>query len=370
MYFRERPDGSRTYIIWYQGTDGKERFENVPGGERDAVRARSRIIDRKARGEKIAPSNLKVKDWAPQWLEERSDIRDKTREAYAISIRCHIVPRLGKYRVCDLSVDHVARFISELRAEGKKAATINMALGVISAMMKTAVRRGKASVNPVPLLERNERPKNDTRKMEILDTDEIQLLLSRVSKTFYPIVATAVFTGLRINELLSLRWEDVDWKAGVLRVKDSKTKAGIREVVLMPGIQKMLAELSLEGQYELVFPTLTGSKHYPDTVRRALKAGLKAAEITKPFRFHDLRHTYASILIHHRHDKAYIAEQMGHANSYITDRVYGHLFDKAKKHEAAREQLEAEFGEILTRASHTFAARAAPSRASSLGKKR
>jgi integrase len=347
IYYRERPDGARVYIIWYRGTDGKDRFENVAGGERDAVRARSRIIDRKARGEKVAPTNLKLEDWAYQWLGER-EIKPNTYATRLNAIKTHIVPKLGQRRVCDLNVNHVAWFITELHKNGKKASTINVALTTLSGMMKTAVRRGLANANPVSQLERHERPKGDATKMEILDSDEIGKFLASAPKTYYVLLATAVFTGLRISELLSLRWEDVDWDAGVLHVKDAKTKAGVREVVLMDSLQQILAKHSLESTNGLVFHTRTGKQINRSTLaRNSLKPALEKAGITKHIRFHDLRHTFASILIDQKHPETYIAEQMGHSSSDVTRRIYGHLIDRAEKRREARAKMEEAFGEML-----------------------
>ena len=349
VMYRERPDGSRAYIIWYVGTDGKARFENVPGGERDAVRARSKVVDKIARGEKVAPTTLKIKDWAPQWLEERTDLKPGSRATREWAINSHIVPKLGRLRVCDLNVNHVAGLVTELRREGKKAHTINVILTTLSGLMRTAVRRGFANQNPVAQLDRHERPKADQAKMNILDTDEIKLLLSSAPENYHVLLSTAIFTGLRVGELTSLRWEDVDWTEGTLQVKDSKTKAGIREVVLMPALRKLLAKHSLEHKdSQWVFTSKTGRQLDRGSVRRhALNPALKKAGITKHIRVHDLRHTYASILINQGHPDTFIAEQIGHTSAAFTRQRYGHLFDRDKRMTDARDKLEAEFGQVL-----------------------
>ena len=98
----------------------------------------------------------------------------------------------------------------------------------------------------------------------------------------------------------------------------------------------------------VMFATAKGNKIHPSSLRRdALRPALERAGITKRIRFHDLRHTFASILIHHGHDKAYVAEQMGHSSPNVTERIYGHLFDREKKREEARAKMEAEFGQVL-----------------------
>ena len=305
VYYRDKTDGGRQYMYWYTDTDGKDRFVNHPGGERDTYLARCKVVDRIAHGHHVAPTKLRLAEWAETWLEEKDNIKPKTLLTYQTNSRLYVVPHLGRVRVCDLSVNHVARMISTLRKDYKPS-TINGALAVLSGMMRTAVRRGYAAANPVTQLDRHERPQGQPERMNILDTDEIRLVLAGCSQTYYALLATAVFTGLRMGELRNLKWEDVDWDAGVLGVRDSKTKAGVREVVLMPALQQILATHSLDHSGELVFATKTGKTIHPSSLRRdALTPALEKAGVTKRIRFHDLRHTYASILISQGHDEAF-----------------------------------------------------------------
>lgn len=351
VYYRERPDGSRQYIIWYVGTDGKGRFENVYGGEKDAVRARAKIIDRIAHGHKVAPTSTTFAEFAATWLEEQTGLKPKTISTYRWAIEQQLIPRLGvRLKLVDLDVNRVAAMVAEMRSEGKKAWTIRACLTPLSRIMATAVRRGLAPANPVPQLERSERPQGDQARMEILDSDEIKLLLDNATEWYKPLLATAIFTGLRIGELLNLKWSDIDWEEGVLHVRESKTRAGVREVVLMPALQQILATHSLDREGSVyVFETHEGQQMKHRTVtRRALEDTLKRAKISKRIRFHDLRHTFASILISHNYELTYIAEQMGHANPSITLRIYGHLLDRKKRRQEARERMEAAFGGVLS----------------------
>lgn len=349
VYYRET-DGGRQYIIWYVGTDGKARFENVPGGEKEAVQARARIIDRMAHGHRVAPTKAKVSEYADLWLESYHPKSERTLELAQWAVDKHIKRLLGNQRVTELNVHKIAWYIQTLQQEGKKAWTIRCTLTPLRHILKRAVREGLLPANPMDSLERSERPASDQRKIEILDSDEIQVFLGAATKTYKPLLATALFTGLRISEVLNLRWEDVDWKNNVLRVEKSKTQAGVREVVLMPSLRKMLAEHKLEQRpdAEFVFETKAGEQMKRRTVlRRAMEDTLRRAGITKKLRFHDLRHTYASIMIAQGHPETFIAEQMGHTSAATTLRIYGHLFDRDQRREEAREKLEEEFGQVL-----------------------
>jgi integrase len=185
--------------------------------------------------------------------------------------------------------------------------------------------------------------------MNILDSNEIVLVLNNATDHWRPLLTTAIFTGLRVSELLDLRWDDVDWEAGVVRVNDSKTPAARREVVLMDSLQQMLAARSLEPNLSgYVFESTTGKRmDRKGPGKYGLKPALKRAGITKRVRFHDLRHTFASILIAAGNDPLYVAEQLGHTNASFTLRTYGHLMDRDDRRRVAREKMQSAFGQVL-----------------------
>lgn len=348
VMYRENA-GGRQYLITYKDSLGRQRFQNVRGGERDAVRARARIIDRLAHGYKIAPSKTKMEDYARQWIEGQHH-RPKTMSTYEWAIEKHIVRVLGRHKVSSMDVHKVAGFIHQLKIEGYKAWTINNALTPLRLILKRAVRDGLIPQDPFPLLERSERPKADQREMEILDTEEIQTFLGSATDWYRPLLAMALFTGMRRGELLKLKWEDVDLDEGIIHVRDSKTRAGVREIVLIPSLERLLKRHKLAQHQEAVyvFETHDGKPMRGDVVLKgAMKATLTRSGIKKSLRLHDLRHTYASILIHQGHSDQFIAEQMGHSSAAVTRRLYGHLFDREARREDAKARLEAEFGGIL-----------------------
>jgi integrase len=348
--YRLKTDGTRQHMIWYVGTDGKPRWENVEGGLGDAHRARCKIVDRIAHGHKIAPTRTLFAQFAREWLEEQINLRPNSVAAYQYAIEKHLIPRLGvRTQLRDVDVGLVAAMIGDMRAEGLKGNTIRQVLKPLSRIMKTAVRRGLVTTNPVELLERCERPQSDQATMNILDSNEIVLVLNNATDHWRPLLTTAIFTGLRVSELLDLRWDDVDWEAGVVRVNDSKTPAARREVVLMDSLQQMLAARSLEPNLSgYVFESTTGKRmDRKGPGKYGLKPALKRAGITKRVRFHDLRHTFASILIAAGNDPLYVAEQLGHTNASFTLRTYGHLMDRDDRRRVAREKMQSAFGQVL-----------------------
>jgi len=166
---------------------------------------------------------------------------------------------------------------------------------------------------------------------------------------------------LRSGELLGLTWADVNFDAGYLRVRkqlgrdgqrvEPKTRQAVRDVVLPKQLAEVLRELKLRSGHSLpvsfVFASATGSAMNPRNVaRRGLDKALAKAGLPH-MRFHDLRHTAASLLISTHPDVVFVSRQLGHANPSITLGVYAHLFDKAQHAQELRSRLEASHGNLV-----------------------
>lgn len=202
--------------------------------------------------------------------------------------------------------------------------------------------------------------------MRVLDTPEIVALLDAASPNYRTLLAAAVFLGLRQGELLGLTWADVDFDAGLVRVRkqldrsgsrvEPKTPKAVREVVLMPTLGRLLREHKLRTPFstpgDYVFTTSAGTPYYWRNVskrgleRAKQRAGLDG-EGRPRLRFHDLRHTFASILVAQGENVVYVSRQLGHASVKQTLDTYAHLIDRAEHAQRASERLESSFGAIL-----------------------
>jgi integrase len=152
------------------------------------------------------------------------------------------------------------------------------------------------------------------------------------------ILATPVYAGLRISELLHLEWRDVDFAAGRITVRESKTDAGRRQVDLLPVLRDELEALKLSrpaGPDERAFPSLTGERQGLSNVRRrvlaravdaASKQLVKDGQVPLPNGLtpHKLRHTFASLLVALGVDPGAVMDQLGHTDPTFTLRVYMH----------------------------------------------
>jgi len=347
VYYRLNAKGERRYQISYTDSAGARIWKTVDGQLKDAVRTRNQILERMHRGERVVQSKMTVKDLSEKYLRtQTSHLKRSTYGAYEYSLDHYVIPRIGTRRVAEIGVVDVADLLADLSREGLSAWTVRGCLTPLSRMFIWAVRNGWCGRNPVAELDRQERPKGDAKQMRILSSDEIQQVIAAATDTYKLLLMTAIFTGLRRGELLRLRWEDVDLLEGHLTVREAKTKAGEREVVLPPFLVQSLAKASLSHGEGLVFQTGVGTPMHPRNVNRGLEATLTRAGVPH-VRFHDLRHTFASLLIAEGMDVTFVADQMGHANPATTLRIYARLFDPAQKKQQAREKIQNSFGALV-----------------------
>jgi integrase len=237
-----------------------------------------------------------------------------------------------------------------------------------------ALRRGQISDNPLRRLDQSERPRIHRREQRVLDHDQITKLLDACLLRYRPILATALYTGMRLSELLGLTWHDIDFATGVIHVRCQlsrarvnkpagrvrlKTKAAVRDIPLLPQLAALLKRHKLASPHsaerDYVFTTRLGTPlGYRNVERRGLtraatKAGLQE-EGRARLRVHDLRHTFAShLILDLKLDVAQVSRILGHARPSITLDTYTHLFDHAGRAADIRERMaRSQFGLLLT----------------------
>ena len=363
IYFREDSKRRRVYEYVYRDASGKQRWVSGFATIKDAEDARAEVLRRIRRGERVAPIKATFEEFAKQWLDSQSQLRDSTRDRYDWAIRVHLVPRFRRLKLGEITTDHVALLIADLSAR-YSASTIKSIINPLSLIMGRAVRRGAIAANPVLGLERSERPSGSRREMRILDRPEIGKLLDAAPEEHRPPLAVLVFCGLRISEALGLVWADVDLDAGRLHVRrqlddktrqrvEPKTPNAVRAVVLMPALVKLLAQHKLRSRYstdtDAVFTTRRGTPLNRHNFRAriflpAIKRAALDGDGLPSLRTHDLRHTFASMLVAQGASIVYVSRQMGHASPAMTLSTYSHLFDARDHADKMASMMEEQFG--------------------------
>jgi len=315
---------------------------------READKELARLING---GKVIADHKATVEQRAEQWLttEAKARLKTSTYAEYKRAFRTHINPRLGAIPFPKLTRQHVIGLIGELKEMGLARATIKSVIAPLRAMYFDAMAEGEPVGNPAVKLKKYLPAAVDTKKnagAKPLDGEELAHLLNVVKEKMpdgYPILLTAARTGMRLGELRALKWANVDLHSRLIVVNAamsrnvmSTTKSGkSREVHMSAHLTDTLRALQLQRRKEslanglsdipeFVFLTHAGTQLDESNFRknffwRALRlAGLRQV------RFHDLRHTFASLLIEQGEDLNYIKEQLGHHSITLTVDVYGH----------------------------------------------
>lgn len=346
------PEGERRYIVGFSDINGKWHTNTLPLGStlRDARDLQASLRQRKNQGETLVRSKLVVSEMLDKWLESRRGfLAPKTIEVYEWAVESQLKPRIGNCRVQDLSASHLAQLRADMVSDGLKKWSIAKIETPLKNALAVAARDGLIHSSPFLKLLPHERVKSDQKEMRCLSKNEIERLLNGSSeKKWNALFGTLIFTGLRISEALSLTWEDLDFLSSLVHVRKSKTKAGERQIMLFPALGASLRrhKLSQAPGVQLVFCTRTGLPIGSRDVRKALYRAEAKADIPR-YTPHELRHTFASILISQGRSLPFIAEQMGHSDPGITLKTYAHLYDAKEELKEAQERLQQTFGGMV-----------------------
>lgn len=201
------------------------------------------------------------------------------------------------------------------RKEEVKPATVNRELALLKHMFSKAIEWGKCKENPgkkvKPL-------KGEVKRLRFLMPEEIRTLLSNCPEHIKPIVTIALHTGMRRSELLNLKWDQINFDQGFISILDTKNHER-RDIPMNETVKEILRGIDRRGDY--VF--CNGSGKVFATIRKSFETALKKSGIEN-FRFHDLRHTFASNLVMEGVDIMTVKELMGHKTLEMTLR-YAHL---------------------------------------------
>jgi integrase len=352
------------WVLDFYDQHGKRRWKTLPEGAtkwqaKEELRA---IEDMLSKGVYLPTAKTPLfSEVARDWLEHKKlKLRETTWEVYAGHARNHF-PDLDYLKINRITIATVEKFINDRQARGMNLGTLRKILVTLGQILSYAVRHKYLDHNP---LKEAERPRGQAQlndedcgqDIKILTAAQITAFLAPVKDPKYrTLFMLAVFSGARQGELLGLRWGDVDWESCQLfiqrtfnngRLFTPKTQTSKRKIDLGPTIMKELKKWRLaspKNDLDLVFPNEAGNHiNNKNMLRRNFRPALKAAGCPA-VRFHDLRHTYASLLIAQGENIKYIQNQLGHASPTITLNVYAHLM-KDRNPEAAQRLENAVFG--------------------------
>ncbi|HKX69876.1 MAG TPA: tyrosine-type recombinase/integrase [Acidimicrobiales bacterium] len=311
-------------------------------------------------GRATVPRRITVAELLDDWLAvARRKLAPTTLAEYERITLARLRPHIGHHRLTELRPAHIAEMLEALRQPGANRrgtnrdhglseTTLQHTLGVLRTALGWAVRQRLISHNPA---EDVDRPQRENREMRTWSADELARFLDHAADDrLHPLFRLAAFTGMRRSELLGLRWPDVDLEAATISVRRTrtrvsyemheaartKTKAGTRVVdidlatvvVLRRWAKAQKAERLAWGpaytDSGYVFTAEDGRPLHADSVANRFARLVRAADVP-PIRFHDVRHTHASLLLAQGTPVLDVSRRIGHASAAMTLDVYGHV---------------------------------------------
>jgi integrase len=345
----------------YVGPDGKRRY--VSGKTKEEARKALRQARGDAeRGLVFDADNLKLGEYLDRWLSDSvSDtVKATTFERYEQITRLHLKPALGRVKLKALTPAHVRGLYREKLEAGLSARTVRYIHTTLHKALKQAVMDGLIPRNAT---ESVKPPQPSREEMCPLTPEQAKLLLKVAHETgdrLEALYVLAIHTGLRQGELLGLKWDDVDLEDGSLQVRRTltitkngplftspKTTGSRRSVKLTSHaieavrhhLERQLGEIdrvgSLWSENGLIFASEMGeSLNRHNLTRHSFKPLLKRAGLPQ-IRFHDLRHTCATLLLTRNVNPKIVSEMLGHSSIAITLDTYSHVLPNMRDQAAA-----------------------------------
>ncbi|WP_409306067.1 tyrosine-type recombinase/integrase [Peribacillus sp. SCS-155] len=360
------------------GPDGKriKKTKTVKAnGKREAEKLLAQFVTEVEAGEYIAPEKMLFSRFVEEWESKyaKKNLSPSTLTTYKHHLKNHILPYFGHKNLDKISPMSVITFLNDLsepgrRKDGKEASLSTATVEYNHRILKNIFQRATEwKVIKVSPLQDIKKPKVHQRETGVYNQEEAKLLLARLkseSLMWQVFIHLAITTGMRRGELIGLEWDHVDFIGNTIHIKQSltyvngeyiikepKTKNSKRTVAIPENVMDMLkiyyekwrankegcANVWAEGNHCFLFTAFNGKPLHPSSVKNWWNRFIRKNEL-KYIRFHDLRHTSASLLINKGVHMKVISNRLGHADIRTTMNIYGHVLQDAEK--AAANQFD------------------------------
>lgn len=364
---RQRPDGrwEARYTVGRDPGTGKQIQRSIYGKTQKDVRQRLRQITTAIdEGTYTAPSKLTVEQWLNTWLQDYCiDVKPRTMEKYAGTVRNRIIPHIGKIKLSDLAPHHIQHLYNALLrgtdgARMLSPKSIRDTHGTLHRALEQAVDVNLIKLNPS---NKCKLPRVEKGEIKPMDAQQIARFVQAVrGSRFESLYLVDLFTGMRLGEILALSWDCIDSKKGTIRIyrqlhqMNGRYEFGTlkndkpRSITVAPFVlevlkgqykkqlqQRLAAGSAWQNDEGLVFTDEIGRHLSSNTVRNVLKRITDGMGLPG-FRFHDLRHSYAVASLQAGDDIKTLQQNLGHYTAAFTMDVYGHCTEQMQQASAAR----------------------------------
>ena len=319
------------------------------------------------KGQFVDPTKMTVSQFLDYWMENfvATSCTPLTHEKYKYDVDAYFKPFLGHYQIGQLQPAHIQKYYADMlksgnirKGGGLSKITVENHHRLLRSAFNKAVIWQMIGKNPFDSVQK---PKPEHKEMNILTFEQVNALLDAMGKSqYYGIVFMAIYTGMRKGEILGLRWKDVNLEAGTIKVTQTlqrvigkglvygepKTGSSRRTIHVSLSVVELLKEIKVRQtenklqygpEYQdhgLVFCQKIGKPIDQQQMRKTYKAALRRAGLPD-IRFHDLRHTHASLLLSEGSTPLKVVqERLGHSRPSITADVYSHALPHMQKEAA------------------------------------
>jgi integrase len=352
----QRKDGRWAATI---SLDGGKRKTFYGKARKEVQEQLTKALHERQQGTFITGPRQTIRQFLTYWLEDvqKQAVRTRTYIRYESQLRLHILPILGNKELSKLSPQHVQTFYSQMLKKGLSPQSIRLLQSMLHKAFDYAVRIG---LLPRNICDAVTPPKIERPEMHALTLEQIQQLLEAArGNRIEALFVLASVTGMRRGELLGLKWRDINFAEGVLSVRrtlvelkggtiesEPKSTSGNRSIVLPPFVLEVLkrhrvqqVKMRLEAETwqdrDFVFCTSHGTPFAAANLRTMFKALLNKAGLPD-IRFHDLRHSVATMLLSLGTHPKVVQELLGHHSISITMDTYSHVMPTMQKNVMAR----------------------------------
>jgi integrase len=345
-------------VTQYDASGKRRRVRRFGKTRTEARKKLKELQQQQEQGVQLTDGNVTMQQFLTRWLEDsvRPSVRPRTYEGYESIVRVRVIPRIGRQSLNKVTPAVLQRLYSDLARAGLSARSIHHTHRVLHKAFKQAMRWGLIPRNPTEAVDS---PRAQQAEMKTLTIEEVNCLLDGTREhRLHALYVVAVSTGMRLGELLALKWDDIDEPNRRLFVRRSvqRTRGGLvfvppktaksrRTVILTSMALDALKEhrrrqaeerLRIGPEWEdqgLVFPNVTGGPQDPGTMSTRFKDVLVRLGLSR-VRFHDLRHTAASLLLSAGTHPKVVSEMLGHATIVLTLDTYSHVIPAMHSHAA------------------------------------
>jgi integrase len=332
-----RKDGRYEGAVFLRTASGTHKRVRVYGHSRGVVRTQlNDLLARANRGAVVPESNPRLGAYLQQWLATTvaATCRPRTIDSYRHTVNRYLTPTLGTKKLTRLTVSVVQQAFAQWQERGASPRVLHEMRKVLGAALTQAQREELIDRNPARLLRL---PRYEPKEVRPWTAQQLATFLAAAEgDPLFPAFVLVAIYGLRRSEVLGIRWQDVESDQrvihirhqiqridGTLRLTSVKTRAGARDLPLVPLVESALRLVKVGGPSELIFRTSTGNPVEPHNLARSFRRIVAMTDLP-PITLHHVRHTTATLLARLNVPTRHAQQILGHANSATTQQIYQH----------------------------------------------